>query len=72
MLRPGGVVAVTTFGTNPAIARLARTPAAHAPSAEELRKLFTDAGFDVIDQHRVARPAWIQRVADELTVGRKM
>lgn len=71
VLRPGGVVAVTTFGPSPVLARLTRTSAAHAPSPEEMRQLFTDAGFDVIDQHRVARPAWIQPLADELTVGRK-
>ena len=45
-----------------------RAPA-HNASADEMRELFADAGFTVIDQHRVRRPAWTQLMSDLITVG---
>lgn len=71
VLRPGGVVAVTTFAPEGGLSRLTSASPAHAPSPKEMRALFSGAGLIVIEQHRVHRPAWIQPVADMLTVGRK-
>ena len=72
VLAPGGVAAVTTFAPAGPVSRLTGgTSPAHAPTPAQMRALFTDAGFTVIDQHRVPRPAWIQPVADMITVGRK-
>jgi hypothetical protein len=43
----------------------------HNPSPSQLRKLFEDAGFRVVDQHRVRRPLWTQVLSDLITVGVK-
>ena len=43
----------------------------HSPSPAEMRKLFTDAGFEITDQRPVQRPVWTLMVSDLLTVGAK-
>ena len=72
-LRPGGVAAVATLSPRrlvpvdllPAV----RLPAYDAPDPAAMRRLFTDAGFTVADQHRVRRPLWTQLFSDLITVG---
>lgn len=72
VLAPGGVVAVTTISPRQALPLHALSAAlrnpAHNPSEQEMRTLFTDAGFTVADQHRVRRPFWTP-VSDLITVG---
>ena len=75
VLAPGGLVAVATISPRQVLpvqlfAAGAWAPA-HNPPAEEMRKLFTDAGFAVSDQHRVRRPVWTQAVSDLVTFGVK-
>ncbi|OKH70022.1 SAM-dependent methlyltransferase [Mycobacterium sp. SWH-M1] len=73
VLRPGGVAAVATLSPRrlvpvdllPAV----RLPAYDAPDPAAMRRLFTDAGFTVADQHRVRRPLWTQLFSDLITVG---
>ena len=75
VLRPGGVAAVATLSPRrlvpvdllPAV----RLPAYDAPDPAAMRRLFTDAGFTVADQHRVRRPLWTQLFSDLITVGEK-
>jgi ubiquinone/menaquinone biosynthesis C-methylase UbiE len=76
VLVPGGLAVVTTISP-----RLPVTPSrlfgnrwnpAHHPRPAELRRLFTDAGFTVSDQHRVRRPVWTLIVSDMLTAGIKV
>ena len=72
VLAPGGVAAVTTFAPAGPVSRLTGgTSPAHAPTPAQMRALFTDAGFTVADQHRVARPSWMLIVSDLITVGIK-
>ncbi|MBS9533718.1 methyltransferase domain-containing protein [Mycobacterium sp. M1] len=75
VLAPGGMAAVTALSPRHPLpmSRLfgGRWAPAHQPRPEEIRAMFTDAGFDVRDQHRVARPAWTLVVSDLLTVGIK-
>lgn len=73
VLAPGGVAAVATISP-PAPAMVRRLSAglgnpAHNPSPLEMRTLFSDAGFDLADQHRVRRPLWTRGVFDLITVG---
>jgi ubiquinone/menaquinone biosynthesis C-methylase UbiE len=75
VLTPSGVAAVATIGA-PQPAALQRLFAnrlnpSHNPSPSELRGLFEDAGFRVVDQHRVRRPLWTQLLSDFITVGVK-
>lgn len=75
VLRPGGLVAVATISP-PAPAVLRKLSAslsnpAHNPSPDELKALFTDAGFALTDQHRVHRPLWTKAVWDLITIGTK-
>ncbi len=75
VLAPGGMAAVTAMSprlTDP-LKRLSgiRWNPAQQPTPSEMRTLFTDAGFSVTDQHRVARPAWTLLVSDLITVGVK-
>lgn len=73
VLRPGGVAAVATLSPRrmlpvdllPAV----RLPSYDAPDPAAMRRLFTDAGFTVADQHRVRRPLWTQLFSDLITVG---
>ncbi|MCG7596723.1 class I SAM-dependent methyltransferase [Mycobacterium sp. PSTR-4-N] len=73
VLAPGGVAAVATLSPRrlvpvdllPAV----RLPAYDAPDPAAMRRLFTDAGFTVADQHRVRRPVWTQVFSDLITVG---
>jgi ubiquinone/menaquinone biosynthesis C-methylase UbiE len=76
VLAPGGLAAVATLSppqdlplqgliTN----RFHVGP--HHPRPDEMRSLFTDAGFVVGTQRRVRRPAWTRFVTDLITVGFK-
>lgn len=74
VLAPGGMIAVATLSAS----RRLRLPgqlaglvafAPHHPSPEEMKALFTDAGFTVHTQRRVRRPAWTRFVTDVITAG---
>ncbi|WP_458690611.1 class I SAM-dependent methyltransferase [Nocardia tengchongensis] len=77
VLAPGGLVAIATMHpSGPAsrpIQQLTRSPRfpAHAPSPRETRKLLTDAGFEVVDQRKVARPLPSWLIPDVITVGKR-
>lgn len=75
VLRPGGLVAVATISPPaPAVLRklsVSLSNPAHNPSPDELKALFTDAGFALTDQHRVHRPLWTKAVWDLITIGTK-
>lgn len=75
VLTPGGIVAVTTMSPRHSLPVLHALSAglgapAHAPTADAMRKLFVEAGFQVEDQHRVRRPVWTP-VSDLITAGVK-
>ena len=75
VLAPGGLVAVATVSP-PLPQPLLRLTASlanpvHSPPPDEMRQLFTDAGFTVTDQHRVQRPLWTTPVWDLITIGTK-
>ena len=75
VLAPGGLAAVATISPPqpPLLRQLSAglgNPA-HSPSREEMRTLFTDAGFAISDQHRVHRPLWTRGVWDLITLGTK-
>lgn len=75
VLAPGGLVAVATI-TPPLPKALERfvpdgSGVMHSPSPAEMRKLFTDAGFEITDQRPVHRPPWTRVVWDLLTLGVK-
>lgn len=76
VLSPGGLVAIATMHpsgpTSRPIQRLTRSPMfpAHAPSPRETRKLLEDAGFEVVDQRKIARPLPSWLIPDVITVGR--
>lgn len=75
VLAPGGVAAVATI--SPPLpqplwqlsANLANP--VHSPPPAEMRRLFTDAGFTIADQHRVNRPLLTRPVWDLITIGTK-
>lgn len=73
VLAPGGMVAVATIGVNhpEALDRLTpdRISPAHSPSPTAMRKLFSDAGFELSDQRPVGRPLWTRFINDVITVG---
>ncbi|MEU1210206.1 class I SAM-dependent methyltransferase [Nocardia sp. NPDC005825] len=75
VLAPGGLVAIATMHPSGAASRpiqqLTRSPRfpAHAPSPRETRKLLTDAGFEVVDQRKVARPLPSWLIPDVITIG---
>lgn len=75
VLAPGGVAAVATLSPYQPIPlyRLSasRFNPLHSPSPAAMRRLFTDAGFTLDDQHRVRRPVWTRLVSDLITVGIK-
>lgn len=75
VLSPDGLVAIGTISPPdlPAL-RLLRPGTggpAHSPTPAEMRALFSEAGFQVVDQHRTHRPAWSRTVFDLITVGQK-
>lgn len=74
VLVPGGLVGVATI-TPPLPKVFSRfapdSSVMHSPSPAEMRKLFTDAGFEITDQRPVQRPVWTRMVWDLLTVGAK-
>lgn len=73
VLAPGGVAAVATLSPRRLVPiellAAVRLPAYDAPDPAAMRRLFTDAGFTVADQHRVRRPLWTQVLSDLITVG---
>jgi ubiquinone/menaquinone biosynthesis C-methylase UbiE len=75
VLAPGGLAAVATLSPRQPLPLHAlsanRLNPAHNPSPTEMRALFKTAGFRVIDQHRVRRPAWTRVLSDLITVGFK-
>ncbi|MGB3355089.1 MAG: class I SAM-dependent methyltransferase [Mycobacterium sp.] len=75
VLTPGGFAAVATLSPRQQLPlgwlTANRLNPAHAPTPEEMRVLFTDAGFSVDDQHRVRRPAWTYLLSDLITVGHR-
>ncbi|MFF0632254.1 class I SAM-dependent methyltransferase [Nocardia sp. NPDC004151] len=77
VLTPGGLMAIATMHPSGAasrpIQRLTRSPRfpAHAPSPRETRTLLTDAGFEVVDQRKVARPLPSWLIPDVITVGKR-
>jgi len=75
VLAPGGLAVVATISPPmpAALRRLSANPAnpAHNPSPAEIRRLFTDAGFSILEQRRVDRPLWTRGVWDLITVGEK-
>ncbi|MBO0679918.1 methyltransferase domain-containing protein [Mycolicibacterium sp. S2-37] len=75
VLAPGGLAAVATISVSypEALDRLTagRFNPAHNPSPAELRALFSDAGFTVVDQRPVGRPLWTKVINDVITVGVK-
>ncbi|MGW4245158.1 class I SAM-dependent methyltransferase [Nocardia sp. NPDC004722] len=78
VLAPGGLVAIATMHpdgpTSRPIQRLTRSPLfpAHAPSPRETRKLLEDAGFEVVDQRKIARPLPSWLIPDVITVGHRV
>lgn len=75
VLAPGGFAAVSTLsprGHLPLDRLLGNSgPGYEAPGPEQMRMLFSEAGFDVDDQHRVHRPLLTRVLSDLITVGVK-
>jgi ubiquinone/menaquinone biosynthesis C-methylase UbiE len=76
VLAPGGLAAVATLSPPqrlPLQGLLAHRfdLGPHHPRPDEMRSLFTDAGFLVGTQRRVDRPAWTRFITDVITVGSK-
>ena len=74
VLAPGGLLAVATISPPlPRVLAAMSGPSspAHNPSRDEMRMLFTQAGFRITDQRRPDRPLWTRGVWDLLTVGTK-
>ncbi len=72
VLAPGGLVAVSTMSARQQLLPMASilTPA-HSPTPAEMRRLFEDAGFTIVEQHRVRRPLWTRAIPDLFTAGIK-
>lgn len=77
VLAPGGFAAVATLSPKQRLPGVPirwlsanRLNPSHAPDPDEMRTMFTDAGFTVDDQHRVRRPVWTP-ISDLITVGVK-
>jgi ubiquinone/menaquinone biosynthesis C-methylase UbiE len=79
VITPAGLVAVATVSPPdiPGLSRLSSgildglANPVHSPAPREMRRLFTDAGLEVVDQHRVRRPFWTTFVGDLITIGSK-
>ncbi|WP_428349434.1 class I SAM-dependent methyltransferase [Mycolicibacterium sp.] len=83
VLAPGGIAAVATFSPYQPFPShcpvpsplhwpgLSRFNPLHSPSPQTMRRLFIDAGFGLVDQHRVHRPLWTRPLSDLITVGVK-
>ena len=72
VLSPGGLVAVSTMSARqPLLPAASRLKPAHNPTTAEMRRLFEDAGFTIVEQHRVRRPLWTRAISDLFTVGVK-
>lgn len=74
ILAPGGLAAVATLSPRQRLPLQWLTAnqlnPSHAPDPEEMRTMFTEAGFTVDDQRRVRRPVWTP-ISDLITVGVK-
>jgi ubiquinone/menaquinone biosynthesis C-methylase UbiE len=72
VLSPGGLVAVSTMSARqPLLPAASRLKPAHNPTTAEMRRLFEDAGFTIVEQHRVRRPLWTRAISDLFTAGVK-
>jgi ubiquinone/menaquinone biosynthesis C-methylase UbiE len=71
VLAPGGLVAVSTMSARQPLLPGSRWTPAHSPTPAEMRKLFEDAGFIIVEQHRVRRPLWTRPISDLFTAGAK-
>jgi ubiquinone/menaquinone biosynthesis C-methylase UbiE len=75
VLAPGGFAAVATLSPRRYLPldwlSGHQGPGYDAPAPEQMRKLFSDAGFQVDDQHRVHRPLLTRVLSDLITVGVK-
>jgi ubiquinone/menaquinone biosynthesis C-methylase UbiE len=72
VLSPGGLVAVSTMSARqPLLPAASRLKPAHNPTSAEMRRLFEDAGFTIVEQHRVRRPLWTRAISDLFTAGLK-
>jgi SAM-dependent methyltransferase len=72
VLSPGGLVAVSTMSARqPLLPSASLLKPAHNPTADEMRRLFEDAGFTIVEQHRVRRPLWTRAISDLFTAGVK-
>jgi ubiquinone/menaquinone biosynthesis C-methylase UbiE len=72
VLSPGGLVAVSTMSARqPLLPAASRFTPSHNPTTAEMRRLFEDAGFTIVEQHRVRRPLWTRAISDLFTVGVK-
>lgn len=70
VLAPGGLAAVATISPpQPPLLRGLSAGIGDSPSPRDMRRLFTDAGFEISDQHRVRRPLWTRGVWDLITLG---
>jgi len=74
VLVSGGLVAVSALSTRQPLLQASsanRWKPQHNTSPQEMRNLFTGAGFALSDQHRIPRPAWTRLLSDLITVGTK-
>ena len=71
VLRPGGLVAVSTMSARQQLLPGSRMAPAHNPTPAEMRRLFEGAGFTIVEQHRVRRPLWTRPLGDLFTAGVK-
>jgi SAM-dependent methyltransferase len=72
VLAPGGLAAVSTMSARqPLLPASSTWTPAHNPTQAEMRKLFEDAGFTIVEQRRVRRPLWTRPIADLFTAGIK-
>ncbi|UMB72507.1 class I SAM-dependent methyltransferase [Mycobacterium paraterrae] len=71
VLSPGGLVAVSTMSARRRIVPGSTWAPQHNPTPAEMRRLFEDAGFTVVEQRRVRRPLWTQPIGDLFTAGVK-
>ena len=71
VLASGGLAAVSTMSARQPLLPGHRWTPAHNPTSAEMRELFEDAGFTVVEQHRVRRPLWTRAISDLFTAGVK-
>ena len=71
VLAPGGLAAVSTMSARQQFLPGSRLAPTHSPTPAEMRRLFEEAGFTIVEQHRVRRPLWTRPIADLFTAGVK-